>query len=163
MGGNDGGRRLTYAGRRLTYPGRRLTYSGRRQTAGDGARRAGAARIVPLSFYRSRIFVNPRFASAACSAWRLSSHDLVILRFSSSDNASDRTFVLRRESVMIWVLRSVNLSSAAVAVLSWPCAEGGSSVRSWSSAFLAADSEVAISFSIRVITASSASAMCGAC
>lgn len=66
-----------------------------------------------------------RLANAACSACRPSSHDVVIRRFRSSDSASERTLVLRRESVMIWTLRSMNLSSAAVAALGCLWADGG--------------------------------------
>ena len=71
-----------------------------RSDAGSLAMRA-SGRPVLRATYRSRIPVNPRLASAACSACRVSSQEVVIFRFSSSDSASERTFVFRRDRVMI--------------------------------------------------------------
>jgi hypothetical protein len=74
-------------------------------------------------------------------------------RFWPSDSASDFTSLLRRDSLMSSSFSAMKRSSAAAAAGASSCSNAARAVR--------ADSCMRVS--IRVIAASSASAMCGAC
>jgi hypothetical protein len=97
------------------------------------ARRLAQAAVGARTRYR--VAVKSCFARVSSSARRISSHSAVTVRFRPRDKASDRTLLLRRDSLTSSALFVANRSSAAAAAASCGPAAGGSTPFKLSSAF----------------------------